>query len=157
MLPFQGGIRNVCITLEDFQHLNWCWYFVCKVWGYRYGSHTKQFISPNPPDGRSTRFCHIRASDWQEALRSTCITSVSVMIVLITTALVSIAIRLQTGWSGIQFLRGVKIFLISKMSRPALGPTQLFHWVYNSCGIRLAAHLHVWLKWSYTSPYHMSS
>ena len=32
------------------------------------------------------------------------------------------------------------------MSRPALGPTQLFHWVYNSYGMRLATQLHVWLK-----------
>ena len=91
LLPFQGGIRNVCVTIEDFQRLNWCRYFVREVWGCRYGSHTKQFIFPNPPAWQEHQILPRESlSNWQEDLRSSCTTSVSVMIVLITTAAQSV-------------------------------------------------------------------
>jgi hypothetical protein len=47
----------------------------------------REFISPNPPAWQEHQILpHESLSNWQEALRSSCIISVSVMIVLITTA-----------------------------------------------------------------------
>lgn len=75
----------MCINIEDFHHLNWCWYFVCNVLGCMYGSHTKQLYLHISQHGRSTRFFPREGlCDWQEALRLSHVTLIRVMIMLIT-------------------------------------------------------------------------